>query len=138
MGVKGTFPHPRSGPAALNRPRTTRRLSLRAPGCITLILFTEKLKRALFAIWVASRVLFKGPVRPLSVEDGSPQLSQFYPAQRPVALALSLALTRIYHLAVAYISAPCAISSIQPSPCPQDCDSQRAEFSSQYRFITVD
>jgi len=52
---------------------------------------------------VASRVLFKGRVRPLSVEDGSPQLSQFYPAQRLVALALSLALTRIYHLAVAYI-----------------------------------
>jgi len=42
----------------------------------------------------------------------------------------------LYHLAVAYISlAPCAISS---SPSPQACDSQKADFSSQHRFITVD
>jgi hypothetical protein len=36
---------------------------------------------------VVSRILFTGRVRPLSVEDGSPQLSQFYPAWRLVALA---------------------------------------------------
>jgi hypothetical protein len=36
---------------------------------------------------VVSRILFTGRVRPLSVEDGSPQLSQFYPARRLVALA---------------------------------------------------
>jgi hypothetical protein len=54
----------------------------------------------------------------------------------PQAIALSSALTRIYHLTVAYISlAPCAISS---SPSPQACDSQKADFSSQYRLITVD
>jgi hypothetical protein len=41
---------------------------------------------------VASRILFKGRVRPLSVEDGSPQLSQFYPARRLVALALGVSL----------------------------------------------
>ena len=40
----------------------------------------------------ASRILFKGRVRPLSVEDGSPQLSQFYPARRLVALALGVSL----------------------------------------------
>jgi hypothetical protein len=98
--------------------RGTRPPSLRAPGRITLncrasspVLKTAphvsfcsmKAQTGSLRNLVASRVLFKGRVRPLSVEDGSPQLSQFYPAQRLVVLALSLALTRIYHLAVAYI-----------------------------------
>jgi hypothetical protein len=60
---------------------------------------------------VASRILFKGRVRPLSVEDGSPQLS---PCSAPrCACPRQLP----YHLAVAYIGlAPYAISS---SPSPQ-------------------
>jgi hypothetical protein len=63
---------------------------------------------------VASRVLFKGRVRPLSVEDGSPQLSQFYPAQR-ACLKLGTDLNLSSGCSVGTF----AISSIQPSPSPQ-------------------
>src|SRR2546421_10194226 len=66
---------------------------------------------------VASRILFKSRVRPLSL---SKMALRGCPSSTLLGASLRLALTRVSHLAVAYISlALCAIPPIQPSPSPQ-------------------
>ena len=98
-----SFPHPVQGvsPAALNALAAAPGRQVYISALITPRYFvpTHSKNRPLsfcslrarlgsLRILAASRILFKGRVRPLSVEDGSPQLSQFYPAGRLVALAL--------------------------------------------------
>jgi len=90
------------------------------------------LKKGSLRNLVPSRVLFKDRVLPLSVRRW---LSAAVTILHCSASRCACPRRLPYHLAVAYISlAPCAISS---SPILQACDSQKVDFPSQYRFITV-
>src|SRR2546423_10434610 len=89
-----SFPHPCSGRLSrrpwLHDPQFCRASSPVLKTAAHLSFCSLKAQTGYLGNLVVSRILFKGRVRPLSVEDGSPQLSQFYPARRLVALAPKL------------------------------------------------